>query len=149
MLPKTITEKFTFFKFYVLNQRVEISSPQYPYQCMDLIYTYNLFLNYPKDIIQYLFAYEVFTKFDLNPKAKLYYKKIENTATNKPETGDIVVFNKTTYNKAGHVSIATGNSGVMKFESIDQNWGGFSRVSVVSHNYTSPKVLGWLKPIVF
>jgi hypothetical protein len=139
----TTGNKFNLFREWVINQGVEISDKSNVYQCLDLAYSWVFFLNIPKATIQNLYAYEVYTK----PKAitKQYFDLIPNTPDAVPHAGDLVVFDKTSSNIAGHIAVATGTGNTASFVSLDQNWNGQSRVVEVSHNYAKPKVLGWLR----
>ncbi len=64
-----------------------------------------------------------------------------------PEQGDIIVFDQTSQNIYGHISIYDRTTGVNSFVSIDQNVGG-KKVREITHTFTESggfgKVLGWL-----
>lgn len=136
-------DKFNQFQEWVINQGVELSSKEFTYQCMDLAYSWVFYLNIPKATIQNLYAYEVYKK----PKAitKEHFELIPNSPDFVPQAGDLIVFDKTPNNVAGHIAIANGNGTKTWFESLDQNWNGASRVQVIKHNYDNPKVLGVLR----
>lgn len=137
-------EKFDKFSTWVLNQGIEISDKTNVYQCMDLAYSWVFFLNFPKSTIQHLYAYEVFTA--PNSTTLKYFEVIKNSATFVPQVGDLAVFDKTANNIAGHISICTGTGNTLRFTSLDQNWLGVGRATLVEHNYDNPKLLGVLRP---
>jgi len=139
-------DKFNLFYTWVINQGVEISDKTNPYQCMDLMYAWTFFLNIPKSSVQHLYAYQVFT--EPNDLTRKHFEIIQNTPEFVPQAGDIAVFDKTSTNIAGHVSVCDGSGDQTKFSSLDQNWAGNSRASIVVHNYDNPKLLGVLRPRV-
>lgn len=75
-----------------------------------------------------------------------YFDRIENTKTNCPIKGDIVIWGSG-LSVDGHVAICKDGT-LMQFTSFDQNWPVGSPCHFVPHNYNG--VLGWLrvKPIV-
>ena len=73
------------------------------------------------------------------------YEVIPNTPTNVPSEGDLVVFEVGEY---GHVDIFVSGD-VNSFKGLDQNWPLESPVAYVEHNYTDPKVLGFVHPKAF
>lgn len=137
-------ERFDRFSTWVLNQGIEISDKTNVYQCMDLAYSWVFFLNFPKSTIQHLYAYQVFTA--PNSTTLKYFEVIKNTSTFVPQVGDLAVFDKTDNNIAGHISVCTGTGNTLRFTSIDQNWLGVGRATLVEHNYDNPKLLGVLRP---
>jgi uncharacterized coiled-coil protein SlyX len=69
------------------------------------------------------------------------YDWIENTDTNKPIEGDIIVWK----GSVGHIAVCFDNDAtVNKFKSYDQNWPSYSPCIVVEHTYAN--VRGWLRP---
>ena len=137
-------EKYQLFYSWVLSQGIELSDKTNPYQCMDLAYSWVFFLNFPKATIQHLYAYEVFTL--PNDLTTQYFELIPNSSTFVPQVGDIAVFDKTSTNIAGHISVCTGDGDTNTFSSLDQNWAGNSKATLVKHGYDSPKLLGVLRP---
>ena len=74
-----------------------------------------------------------------------FYIKIKNTATAKPQAGDLVVWNNGKY---GHIGIANGEGIVQGkstdwFVSYDQNWSG-RYVQKIHHDFGG--VVGFLRP---
>lgn len=137
--------KQTFDQFYAnLNgQRVEVSDSTNSFQCMDLAYNFVFSLGLPKATIQRLYAKEVYTKAtDITRK---YFDLIPNSPTGIPQVGDLVVFDATPANIAGHISVANGVGNLTSFQSFDQNWIPGQKATVITHNYDNPKVLGWLR----
>lgn len=135
-------DKYQLFYNWVVNQGIEVSDKTNAYQCFDLAYAWILFLNFPKQTIQHLYAYEIFTKPTATTKD--HFELITNSPLGVPQAGDLVVFDKTSSNIAGHVSVATGDGDTKTFTSLDQNWNGRSSATLVVHNYDI--VLGWLRP---
>ena len=76
------------------------------------------------------FLYENFNRFTYN-------------GTNKPEPGDIVVWNTNVAPPYGHVDIAYSGISTTGFTSFSQNWGTPLQCSFVNHTYTN--VSGWLR----
>lgn len=123
---------------------VEVEDPTNIYQCFDLAFAWVDFLNIPRTSIRHLYAYEIFTKPNVDtPK---YFQTIKNTPTGVPQVGDLVIFD-TTVGIAGHVCISNGTGDTKTFISFDQNWAGVKKAVTVTHkNYNG--VLGWLRPIL-
>ena len=72
---------------------------------------------------------------------------IENTPTNMPAPGDIVVWGQNATEEIGpngHVDVAYDSIAEMSFRGADQNWPEGSPVALVGHTYTG--VLGWQHP---
>lgn len=132
---------FSIFYNNQKNHRVELSSTEAIYQCMDLAYEWVFINNIPKVAIQQAIAKDVYLK--PNDVTRKYFDLIKNTPDFIPKTGDLVVFNGPT--KAGHIAIATGEGDLLKFKSFDQNWGLDLRPRIVTHNYDNPKLLGVLR----
>lgn len=135
-------DKFDLFSSWILGQGVEISDKSNAFQCMDLMYGWTLFLNFPKSTVQHGYAYQVFTA----PTAttRQYFDIIPNSDTFVPQVGDIGVFNQTASNVAGHVCICNGVGNTSNFQSIDENWAGQTFVTLVTHSYSN--FLGVLRP---
>lgn len=139
-----MNDKFNQFYAWVIGQKPEISDPTNLFQCMDLAYLATFFLNFPKDTIQHAFAYQVFTQ--PNSSTLKYFDIIPNSSTFIPQAFDLAVFDKTANNIAGHLSVCNGKGDTKTFESVDENWASNGLVTLVTHNYVSPKLLGVLRP---
>ena len=63
---------------------------------------------------------------------------------NMPQKGDIVVWNTSVGNGAGHVAICYENITPNNFVSFDQNWNTPLLCSLETHTYNN--VVGWLRP---
>lgn len=74
---------------------------------------------------------------------KDHFDRIENTPTNIPQVGDIVIWNEKAGGGFGHVAIFLKGT-TKSFHSFDQNFPTGSKCRVVSHHYNN--VLGWLTP---
>jgi hypothetical protein len=102
------------------------------FQCVDLVNEYiRSVLGLP--IIKWTNAIDFISKAGSN------YEFIQNSTSNYPLQGDIVIWG----GNIGHIAIAIeGNAN--SFKSLDQNWPTGTPAHVVSHNYNN--VLGWLQP---
>lgn len=133
---------FSIFYNNQKGQRVEVSSSEFPYQCMDLAYEWIFINDILKAAIAHKFARDVYRQ--PNDLTRKYFDIIPNTPDWIPQTGDLVVFD---IGEVGHISIATGEGDLKSFKSFDQNWGGginkYPRV--VTHDYDKDKVLGGLR----
>ena len=125
-------------------QFIEVSSKSALYQCMDLVYLWVFILGYPKATIQNQYAYQVWT----NPKTitKQYFDLLPNTPSFIPEDGDIVVFNKTSSNIAGHIAVCLGGGTTSSFMLYEQN-APIGTSAHLSKNWYR-NVLGFLRPKV-
>src|SRR3990167_2685488 len=125
-----------------VGQFIEVSSSSALYQCMDLAYNWVFCLGFPKATIQNQYAYQVFTA----PKdiTYQYFDLIPNTPTGIPQDGDIVVWNKTSANVAGHIAVALGGGTTSKFKCFEQNAPTGTNAHIGEKSYTN--VLGWLRP---
>lgn len=79
-----------------------------------------------------------------------YWQKLANTPTFLPQPGDIVVWGAWSGNPYGHIGVVL-DANLNSFRSVDQNWFNAnstvgSPAAVVSHNYTNPRVVGFLRP---
>ncbi len=72
-----------------------------------------------------------------------YYEKIKCMAINRPQLGDIVVWNEHTGKGYGHVAVCL-YAHVSVFCSLDQNWPEGKQCARVFHDYQH--VIGWLRP---
>lgn len=114
-------------------------------QCVDLFRMYvKEVLNYPQPI-GVIGAKDFWYNYTKDANLNKYYTKITNKPTNVPNKGDVILWDYWSGNKYGHVSIYIGGD-VNKFMSLDQNYPVLSKVTKTQHNYTNPKVLGWLRP---
>lgn len=113
---------------------VEISGSTARFQCVDLA---NLYL---REVLSLpIIAWT--NAIDFPKKAGDKYDYILNTPEGVPQRGDLVVFD----GKYGHISIfVEGNT--KRFTSFDQNFPTGSPAHLHEHNYTNPRVLGWLRP---
>jgi surface antigen len=79
-----------------------------------------------------------------------FWQKLANTPTFLPQVGDIVVWGAWTGNPYGHIGVVL-DANLNTFRSVDQNWFNAnsttgSPAAIVSHNYTNPRVVGFLRP---
>lgn len=119
----------------------------YQGQCVDLFRQYVndvLGLKQPKGVVG---AKDFWTNYETDPILKDNFEKISNTPTGVPQKGDVVIWDAWTGNKYGHVAVFIEGD-ANKFVSLDQNYPTLSVVTKTEHNYTKPKVLGWLRPKV-
>jgi hypothetical protein len=123
-------------------QFVEVSDSTNANQCMDLAYNWVFALGFPKATIRHLYAYQVYT--EATDLTRQYFDLIPNSPDGIPEDGDIVVFNKTGTNIAGHIGIALGGGTTSKFKMFDQNKHLKTPANVEEQSYTN--CLGWLRP---
>ena len=123
-------------------QFVEVSDATNKFQCMDLVYNWVFALSFPKATIKHLYAYQAYT--EASDLTRQFFDVIPNTPEGIPEAGDIVVWNKTSTNIAGHIGIATGEGTTSKFSVFEQNNPLGTNAHVQERNYTN--VLGWLRP---
>ena len=71
------------------------------------------------------------------------YVFIKNTPTGVPQSGDLVVWAKSSALPYGHIAVFyKGNAST--FQSFDQNWPLGKPCALVSHGYLAPPVAGWL-----
>lgn len=136
-------DKFNLFYAWVIGQKPEISDPSNPFQCMDLGYMAGLFLNVPKDTLQHLYAKDVFLK--PNADTTKYFDLIPNTPDFVPQAMDLAIFDATPSNIAGHISVCNGVGDLNTFQSLDENWTSNGLVTIITHNYDNPKLLGVLR----
>lgn len=66
---------------------------------------------------------------------------VVNTPTGVPSPGDIAIWQ---HNQYGHIGVVT-EANVNTFKSFDQNYPTNSPAHVQEHNYTNPKLAGWLR----
>lgn len=114
-------------------------------QCVDLFNQYLkdvLGINNPIQQFPVASAYQIWDYAKNNNK----FKRIENTPTGVPQQGDIIIWKKTSSLPHGHVAIFD-NGDVNGFTSFDQNYPLNSPCHLEKHNYLSPAVQGWLRPV--
>lgn len=139
-------DKLNQFILNLQGQFVEVSDASNRFQCMDLAYNWVFVLGYPKATIQHLYAYQVFT--EPNDITRKYFDVIPNSPEFIPNDGDIAVYDKTPGNIAGHIGIALGGGTTASFKCFEQNYPVGTNSSVRDRNYTTPKLLGVLRPKV-
>ena len=88
-------------------------------------------------------AHEYYDNYSNTPFLYNNFDRYTYDGTNKPEVGDIVVWNTNVAPPYGHVDIAYSNISSSGFTSFSQNWGTPLECSLVNHNYTN--VSGWLR----
>jgi hypothetical protein len=117
----------------------------YAGQCVDLFRQYVndvLGLQQPKGVVG---AKDFWTNYETDPILKENFTKILNTPEGIPLKGDVMIWDAWTSNPYGHIAIFIEGDG-MEFVSLDQNFPSLSIVTKTVHNYTKPKVIGWLRP---
>lgn len=138
MTIKEFTEKY-------LGKKVDWDGA-YGGQCVDLFRQYVndvLSLKQPKGVVG---AKDFWTNYETDPILKDNFTKIPNTPTGVPQEGDVMIWDAWSSNKYGHIAIYIKGD-VNKFISLDQNYPTLNKVTETEHNYTNPKVLGWLRPM--
>ena len=81
-----------------------------------------------------------------------FWQKIPYEANKPPTTGDVVVWASWKDNEYGHIAVVL-SAEEEEFQSVDQNWNNSnadqgSPAAIVTHNYTSPSILGYLRPTI-
>jgi len=134
-------EKLNLFVSNVNGQFIEVSYREAIYQCMDLAYLWTFVLDIPKSAIQHQYAYEVYT--GANETTKGYFDIIKNETETIPQEGDLVIWNKTSSNSAGHIAIVieATQSKMLVFE---QNNPLGTNAHIQERGYTN--CLGFLRP---
>lgn len=119
----------------------EVSYRDAIYQCMDLVYEWVFVLDLPKATIQHEYAYQAYT--EASDLTRQYFDIIKNETSTIPQEGDIVVFNKTSSNKAGHIAIVVeATQSIMKL--YEQNNPLGTNANIHDRNYNN--CLGFLRP---
>lgn len=108
-----------------------------PYQCYDLANLYAVEIGGSGRFTGLYAA-------DIIGQAGTKYRRINNSPTFVPQTGDIMVWNKNVGGGAGHVAICTGEGDTNYFVSLDQNWNR-PTATYVRHDYNH--VIGVLRPL--
>ena len=88
-------------------------------------------------------GHQYYDDYYTNPFLYNNFDRYTYNGQNKPEAGDIVVWNTNVAPPYGHVDIAYSNISSSGFTSFSQNWGTPLECSLVSHSYTN--VSGWLR----
>jgi len=122
-------------------QFVEVSYRDAIYQCLDLVYNWVFVLDFPKATIQHQYAYEVFTQ--ASDFTREYFDIIPNRTETIPQEGDIVVWNKTSSNIAGHIAIVI-EATQTKMKVFEQNSPLGTNAHISDKTYTN--CLGFLRP---
>lgn len=140
-----MTQAQTFDLFYanVNGSHVEVSDDSNINQCFDLALLWAYCNGIPKAAIAHLYAKQIWTQ--ATDLTRQYFDLIPNTPTGVPQKGDMMIFDASPVNIAGHVSIANGVGDINTFQSLDQNWVWQQRPTIITHNYDNPRVLGWLR----
>lgn len=120
------------------NEYVEVYSPEYKNQCMDLFNKFLLEVTGTPRIIS-LYAKDVFRL------AGDEWEKIPYSAGMIPILGDVVVWNGNIGGGAGHIAMARDAwaSNTNTFDVFGQNWPTGSKAHYQRHNYSN--VIGWLR----
>jgi FtsZ-binding cell division protein ZapB len=139
----TIKDKLVQFIDNLNGQFVEVSYQPAEYQCMDLAYNWIFCLDFPKSTIQHQYAYEVYTQ--ASDFTRKYFDIIPNKLETIPQEGDLVVWNKTSGNIAGHIAIVV-EATQTKMKVFEQNSPLGTNAHIGDKSYTN--VLGFLRPIL-
>lgn len=108
------------------------------YQCMDLIEQYN------QDVIHAPRLGGDAINLLNNPRSG-FYDYYPNGLTYVPPRGAIAIWGNNVGGGKGHCAIVL-SANLLTFVSLDQNWPNSTLVHEQSHNYLSPKVVGFLVP---
>ncbi len=120
-----------------VNQQIDLDGfpAEQPYQCYDLVNKWSESLGHSR--FTGLYASDIFGQ---QPES---YQWINNTPTRVPQAGDVIVWNRSYGNGAGHTAVATGAGDRNNFQSLDQNWNA-PRCLLQWHSYDG--VIGWGRP---
>ena len=88
-------------------------------------------------------AHQYYDDYYTNPFLYNNFDLYTYNGLNKPEPGDIVVWNTNVAPPYGHVDIAYRYITTSNFQSFSQNWGTPLECSLVDHTYIN--VSGWLR----
>ena len=136
--------------FNQFNQRAADFDHAFGNQCVDLVQFYN------RDVVGGPRLVGAAAKDIWNTFPRDFYDRVDNTPTNFPVLGDIMIW---TGGEFGHIAVVQ-RADVSTFTSFDQNFpqqgftdahGDFIGTGVChfqDHNYTNPAVRGWLHPKV-
>jgi len=134
-------EKLNQFIDNLNGQFVEVSYKDAIYQCMDLSYLWVFCLGIPKSTVQHQYAYEVYTQ--ASDFTRQYFDIIPNLKETIPQEGDLVIWNKTSSNIAGHIAIVI-DATQTSMKVFEQNNPLGTNSHVQDRGYTN--VLGFLRP---
>lgn len=134
-------EKLTRFIDNTVGHFIEVSYSPALYQCMDLAYEWIFILDFPKSTIQHQYAYEVYTQ--ATDFTRQYFDIIPNKVETIPQEGDLVIFNKTSSNIAGHIAVVI-EATQSKMKVYEQNSPVGSHAHISDRTYTG--CLGFLRP---
>jgi len=126
-----------------IGQFIEVSYAPALNQCYDLVYFVTFCLDIPKSAIQHQYAYEAFTQ--ATELTRQYFDIIPNLKETIPQEGDIVVWNKTASNIAGHIAVVV-EATMDRMKVFEQNNPLGSNSHIQDRTYTN--VLGFLRPKV-
>lgn len=118
---------------------------RYGDQCVDLFNRYLvdcLGINNPIQMFPVASAYQIWDYAKDNP----HFTRYENTPTAVPKEGDIMIWEKSKSLPHGHVAIYVSGD-VNSFQSLDQNWPVGNDTEIITHDYLSPKVVGWIRSV--
>lgn len=136
-----MNDKLVRFIDNLIGQFVEVSYKEAIYQCMDLAYNWVFCLDIPKATIQHTYAYQVYT--DANDFTRQYFDVIPNLKETIPQVGDLVIWNKTSGNIAGHIAVVI-EATQTKMKVFEQNKPLGTNAHVQDESYTN--CLGFLRP---
>ena len=125
--------------FQKWNTRYADFDGQFGPQCKDLFNFYN------RDVVKaprtYGDAKDLWFRYPTK-----FYQRIANTITAVPRKGDVVIWLAWNKNPYGHVGICQ-SANMFWFTSFDQNFPLGTPCHFQRHNYLSPRVVGWLRPL--
>jgi hypothetical protein len=142
-LTTNMRDKLNTFISNTIGHFQEVSYSPALYQCMDLVYEWAFTLGFPKSSIQHQYAYQVFT--EATDTTRQYFDLFLNTKEFIPQAGDIVVWNKTSSNVAGHIGIVI-EATLTRMKVYDQNKPLGTNANISDETYTN--VIGFLRPKV-
>jgi len=120
---------------------VEVSYSPALYQCYDLFYLWCFVLDIPKSAVQHQYAYEAYTQ--ATELTRQYFDLIPNLKETIPQEGDVVVWNKTSGNIAGHIAVVV-EATQDKMKVFEQNAPLGTNAHIGDKTYTN--CLGFLRP---
>jgi hypothetical protein len=136
MKPQEFFDKYN-------NKKIDYDG-RYGNQCVDSFNQYLvevLGISNPIQMFPVMSAYQIWDYGKNNP----HFTRIENTPTGVPQQGDIIIWANDKNFPDGHVAIFQSGD-VNSFVSFDQNYPMGSLCHFETHNYSNPKVIGWLRP---
>ena len=96
------------------------------------------------------YAYQMYAA---GPRLNVPMIQHPNGGDSAPEFGDLLIFDQTSYDVAGHVAVVAG-TGPGWVDIVEQNWGnqaptGRARLAIDASNYMQPRwglpIIGWLR----